>query len=1016
MIQSALTDIINFPDFMVSLKTTKVKPEMKNRQPTQNNKQQETVNLNKSWKEATQDYLDRYYPTDGTFRIPPSLEYEDELKVQKKLLVKDLLLYPNDEVLKKCVAQSITGEDKENVIKGHFEKRRGDNAENEVLTAFEKWGRETGQNMFIFGGYKYSHYLKNVTAEFKSLTSEEGEFDVLIISQQLGVIFVEVKGSVGGKHQTKASGREGNGNQGSGDIDAAMINVPNSEGRNGRQPSEHRSPTKDGHNIKPADAGGEHHYNSDPVDTRGTNLDLKPSNGLSGEDKERDIPSDASKCGVSGKTEIGKYKETTSRSIQSEIQDGWRQLMKGNFVFREMNRDLSFVRRLPYKGFVGLPFLSRSYPIDARICSHHQKHLIFSEELDDLHSWLRDNHFPGGYGKLVMSREEFRELAARFAGLASACTTEIDTIKFTNRKMMCTFLTPEQNAVIKEDREHNVLFGDYGTGKTFVLTRKAASLASPSLKPPPKPGKKPQVSTNVSQIQVVHIIPCADVSNFKSCYGVTFSDQSRDILKFVKPEDKENENIKIYKSFLEFYTTATALSPDPNIELDTGMVIQAVRKSILNVDVKAGPEEDQKNIPNGNFAAREECEKEREMAVDKEQKKKVVHHFFFDEFPVHPLKGGALKSLQKFFSDHLQDSYLWISVATHSLGVSSDKNPSNVLRKELSITYGEDVLLCYLKDVMRVSGEIYKMIKRIEAFIDKGHFEHSNLGHMLRGIKPRLFRLPKRKCEMFGNNPLGCECQVINLASTLRRILDSVVDKDEPLVVTILIYYVMSTPMFRRLHALLTRVAQVLDIELTWNTMLSRYTEEKSTTFNDGLNREVESLSKGIDALETSSTVIDGSEFRQSPKTYRSPCPAKGNEPSEVKKPSTKWKIRVVDQRTFAGCETPVLIFIDPFGMRHWFQRGNGKGSGYHSLIFTRCTGHFILITWSDGEAEKMWNQHLDEYEAEVRDSDATSSFKQGRYELINTGRKATEKCLQMLLDKDLIIDMNVQQTELTSQ
>ncbi|XP_071816506.1 uncharacterized protein [Apostichopus japonicus] len=929
------------------------------------------------WSEATLGYLKQFYPYDGVYRIPAGFVGEDELTISKKTIGKkgrkvaeetnidkpepveqsgnetsasskgvqeesrsgngtvetayEHLTLRTDEDLKKMYL-NVPIESKPS-FQGFCNKRRGDIAEEEVLKKIEEWGRDRELNMFMFGGYEYKSFLANLTSiPYQLSRSEEGEFDILIICQQIGLIIVEVKSTF---------------------IKDAIVEI---------------------------------HEN-------------------------RTAPNDVSQ----------QLKNTLEQLLK-----GWKQLMKGNFIAREMNRDLSFVKHIPASAFLVVPNISKSGLDNIKICQHHRRYIVCRDDLSVIHSWL-DNRFPCLRRKdcqNVLTKDQYRTLVSRFVGHASAVVVETETIKSTNNKMTCLFMNPEQESIVCNKSTRALIFGDYGTGKSLVLMQKALSLGKPPF-------------TNDKRIRA-HIISCADVSNFKSCYGLRSSHQAK-ALKSLIGEKQQAEHMICYGSFLEFHTKALG-TYDGRVNFDVDMVIKALS-----------------NLVTGQ-------RKDEEAKI----KENVEHHFFFDEFPIQPLKNDGLHKLFSFWDDFnekiLRDQqtnmlrepcYLWLSVATHSLGVAPDEDPYEKLKNVLP-SLPERLLYCYLNKVMRVPGTFYNMIRKIETFIDKGHGGYSDLGHSVGGIMPRLYRLPQRQCE--DGETLGCECECSRkrLTKVLKQIMDSLdeVEGTPKLQITLMLYYVMSSNMFERIRQLLEDVCNDLSIKLEWDTIQYHMKDKMKKRFTDGLtgsqdgpirvdNETCENHlektnlpadlsvhttnggNKGISCSQTNNDdlvdcqqVISGmlqdlhiadDGNTEVDKTVSSSC----QNTDDKNKEASSRTLQVVDQRTFAGCETSVLIFLDPFEMRHWFRRGDGTGSGYHSLIFTRCTGHFILITWPKDEAGLMWEKHLEEYREEVNRSDATDSYKYGRFQYIAGGRKAhfesPKTCLDMLLEDKCMHNVQVE-------
>ncbi|PIK62221.1 hypothetical protein BSL78_00829 [Apostichopus japonicus] len=261
------------------------------------------------WSEATQGYLNKFYPYDGVFRIPAGFVGVDT-PTKKNVAEETSIEEPepveqsgNDtsagtngvqeesrrgngtwETTIEHLTLRTDEELKERKRKGFCNKRRGDIAQEEVLKKFEEWGRDRELNMFMFGGYEYKSFLANLTPRPKHLARR---------------IKVEVKSTF----------------------------------------------------IK--DATMEIHEN-------------------------RTAPNDVSQ----------KLQNTLD-----QLMKGWKQLMKGNFIAREMNRDLSFVKHIPASAFLVVPNISKSGLDNIKICQHHRRYIVCRDDLSLIHGWL-DNHFP----------------------------------------------------------------------------------------------------------------------------------------------------------------------------------------------------------------------------------------------------------------------------------------------------------------------------------------------------------------------------------------------------------------------------------------------------------------------------------------------------------------------------------------------------------------------------------------------------------------------------------------------
>ncbi|XP_033648130.1 uncharacterized protein LOC117307476 [Asterias rubens] len=169
---------------------------------------------------------------------------------------------------------------------------------------------------------------------------------------------------------------------------------------------------------------------------------------------------------------------STDKTMWRQTQSAFKQVTKDEKAFREMNADLDFISTVPVVGFVALPNLTRDHLSKMVMCDAHKRQVLTSEDLES------PTEFNESVGKRLqagenLGLENYKELCGRYVGLASIVKirTLPDAIKLTSAKVGKIRLTPEQNEIIKVGNRKQVIFGDYGTGKSLVLAKMAEKIA-----------------------------------------------------------------------------------------------------------------------------------------------------------------------------------------------------------------------------------------------------------------------------------------------------------------------------------------------------------------------------------------------------------------------------------------------------------------------------------------------------------------------------------------------------------
>ncbi|XP_071853553.1 uncharacterized protein [Apostichopus japonicus] len=130
-----------------------------------------------SFKEGSEYYLNTYFAKKTTYRIPVGYKKRrKEAKVRNEDLGKRQLSHIPDEDIP--YNEPILSE------------RKGFNAEENVASCIEKWGKQNGKRMMIFTNLR----IPDRTIYYpRDIVSTDGEFDVLVLCDEF-ILFCQVKG------------------------------------------------------------------------------------------------------------------------------------------------------------------------------------------------------------------------------------------------------------------------------------------------------------------------------------------------------------------------------------------------------------------------------------------------------------------------------------------------------------------------------------------------------------------------------------------------------------------------------------------------------------------------------------------------------------------------------------------------------------------------------------------------------------------------------------------------------
>ncbi|KAJ8042781.1 hypothetical protein HOLleu_09637 [Holothuria leucospilota] len=534
------------------------------------------------------------------------------------------------------------------------------------------------------------------------------------------------------------------------------------------------------------------------------------------------------------------------RTKRKNLKGAYEQLLRNEIAFREMNSKLDYVAKLPVLHLIALPNLEDSDLTGMNVCSAHRACVINRSTLTSADGV--DNVFTSffleSFSKCdpVLSAEQFEELCARYAGLASVVHVRTlgEAVKKTSVKMGKIFLNPEQLALLARPiPRHLVLTGEYGTGKSLVLKVLAEKLVEE---------EKPCL---------VFIVSCTNTSHTRTMGRFRKSENHLvDHIKFLLRASNGNENISIWDvSDLVRYCFP---EQDPFQKRLSPSLIVDIAKSLL---------------------AKHEIE---------------TIALLFDEVPFVPKWDWT--PVEKLCESN-STIYLWVSIATGTYAVKEGRNPIQVVTEKVPCGFQ----VFHLSRCMRMTRNGLRFYKALQEYLgDMAHL-YVEYGNAVDGPIPRWYELPK--CSCGSTNPFTCLCVQDRMVRTIQTVWAQLVGVEPSKVTFVVRDSVRTTDQF--LSSLLVKSCDLLNIRMTSHL--------------------------------TSSTEKDNASL-----------------PFTSKRTSSKEQFcNLVDIFSFKGCESPVVIFITPFGWPLVWEHHNGRhGWDDISPQISRALGQIILITWPKEEMD----------------------------------------------------------------
>ncbi|KAJ8023041.1 hypothetical protein HOLleu_38112 [Holothuria leucospilota] len=633
-----------------------------------------------TFKEATLEYLRHYFPNVDTnsYKIPSAFDFDQDERLDFATTDEEI-----EEALKRV---KITTQRNPKKWKGPRtlsktkEDRKQKLAVEKVAQAIYSLGKKFLGPMFVVSEFKFENFFKNVTipkTERQLVTVFKGDHDIVVISRQKGIVFVQVK----------------------------------SVEREDRQPA------------------------------------------------------------------------------WKTMKCAYEQVLKDVLAMKAMNRDLHFINELPMYSFVAVPNLLAEQLDFINICKIHRSLVLTATDLSEgnFNVWL-SKHFlskkneislptllntivkaagrilkltmnqeqnPANYVKYVLSIDDYELLCSRYAGLASMVKfrTPSQAINRLGGRVSRIMLNPEQNRCLAQNRNFNILLGDYGTGKSVVLTKQAGKVAD-------------------KHDGLVYVISFSVVSDGSG----KVQDEEDNLVPYlegmIKHAQKGSTKIKVMRflDYLKHVGRCNSLDfPHQGLHFPFQLTPNILCELMETTHTKDG-----------------------------------IAHFFFDEVP---LCLGLCEGGWERFETYCRSQkhvFVWISFATGSFTLTNEDNFVS-LHRYLPRTFPKTIF----KRCMRTTVNNFKLLKALRKFKGNGLYnaDLSFQGNVIHGTRPLWLEMSACLCEDF-KNPYQCSCVERRLKTVMEYAFKKVENVDHRHI-TILLHDT-SLVMIRFLAKVVKNVCDVL--------------------------------------------------------------------------------------------------------------------------------------------------------------------------------------------------------------
>lgn len=410
----------------------------------------------------------------------------------------------------------------------------------------------------------------------------------------------------------------------------------------------------------------------------------------------------------------------------NQVKDGFKQILKDKIAMRAMNRDLPFINEIPIAGFVAVPNVTDEQLTEMNFCEDHRKLLLTKSDLceETFELWLASTFSSCKHGnENVFSFDDYTKLCSRYVGLASVVKlrTLSDAISKLGGRVSRGILNPDQNFCLKHGAQKNILLGDFGTGKSLLLMKKAEEIAK-----------------NGGRVYVISFSVVSDGSG-------KVHDECDNLVPFLRRMLTCEEYIKkniVVNSFLDVLYDVGKNKCLNFPEIPLKFPFQ------LTPDVL--------------------CDLMKDIAKDGEI------HFFFDELPLSiGLCEGGWTEFESFCEEH-ESMFVWISFATCSFSLKIGEDFCSL--EDYGVLPGESFERTHLKRCMRTTRNGFKLIQAVRKFKGDGLGNITIHGNVVDGPRPLWLEMSSCSCgdqfKLYECRCVGTRRMKSALSTNLRKIKD----------------------------------------------------------------------------------------------------------------------------------------------------------------------------------------------------------------------------------------------------
>lgn len=416
-------------------------------------------------------------------------------------------------------------------------------------------------------------------------------------------------------------------------------------------------------------------------------------------------------------------RDSSCKNKRDALKKALVQLDRDVKFFLEMNQDLSYAASLRLIKCVALPNLEKSDLSEIGVCESHKTNILTKDSKST----------PGNFTKFLesigfikydasgdhvsFSSEQFTEMFGRYAGLASLAQRRpyLRALKDTglsfNLQLENILLTPQQNALFSAEKRKVILLGDFGSGKSVLITKVAERLAN----------------TSDHDVVSTFIISCASVSRTRMPGVIT--DAKEHFVRFLSTDfiTKDLKNVKI-KSVKELILCVSQDESETDfqepIDDETAKTIQlnpeVILKILKTIYHQYGPH-------------------------------KV--HVFFDELPfISNWNWHILDSLV----DDCPDMYVWFVLASGTYNLQRGHDHAMHMQTLLPRFHVER-----LQESMRMTQNCYRLYQAMKEYVGIDDSSLTNCGNVVPGPDPLWYPLSECRCSrdnVISFKPIECQC------------------------------------------------------------------------------------------------------------------------------------------------------------------------------------------------------------------------------------------------------------------